>query len=159
MPWGECRASVRPPAFLSTMPHISSSLEGMRSRKALNGYHSLNVANDLGQIWDSRCWVCLSQSEAFLPLSLGRSDVARECDITLHIKGECMHVLKALGSWHLVSVLETESPVVDWKVGLSQDLAATSNGKNAFYSFIFLACSCCYSPCTATTSLVEEIVV
>ena len=40
--------------------------------------------------------------------------------------------LLALGSWHLVSVLETEHPVVDWKVGLSQDLAATSNGKNAF---------------------------
>ena len=68
----------------------------------------------------------------FPPLSLGRSDVAREHNITLHIKGECMHTLGALGSWHLVSVLETESSVVDRKVGLSQDLAATSNGKNAF---------------------------
>ena len=64
-----CHASARPPAFLSTMPHIPSSLEGMRSHKALNGYRSLNVANDLGQNWDSRCWVCLSQSEAFPPLS------------------------------------------------------------------------------------------
>ena len=74
----------------------------------------------------------LSQSEAFPPLSLGHSDVACEHDVTLHIKRECVHTLKALGSWHLVSVLETESPVVDWKVGLSQDLAAASNGKNAF---------------------------
>ena len=77
-------------------------------------------------------WQSLSQSEAFPPLSPGCSDIAHEHDITLHIKGECMHTLEALGSWHLVSVLETESSVVDWKVGLSQDLAATSNGKNAF---------------------------
>ena len=35
-----CHASARPPAFLSTMPHIPSSLEGMRSHKALNGYRS-----------------------------------------------------------------------------------------------------------------------
>ena len=128
----ECRASARLPAFLSTMPHIPSSLEGTRSRKALNGYRSLNVANNFGRIQDSHCWVCLSQSKAFPPLSLGCSDVAREHDITLHIKGGCMHTLEALGSWHLVSVLETESPVVDWKVGLFQDLAAASNGKNAF---------------------------
>ena len=141
------------------MPCIPSSLEGMRSRKALNGYHLLNIANDLGRIRDSCCWVCLSQSEAFPPLSLGCSDVAHEHDITLHIKGECMHMLKALGSWHLVSALETESPVVDWKVGLSQDLAAASNGKNTFYSFICLACSGCYSPCATTTFSVEEIVV
>ena len=70
-----------------------------------------------------------------------------------------MRMLEALGSWNLVSVLETEHPVVDWKVGLSQDLAAASNGKNTFYSFICLACSGRYSPCAATTSLVEEIVV
>ena len=63
------------------------------------------------------------------------------------------------GTWHLVSVLETESSVVDWKVELSQDLAATSNSKNTFYSFICLACSGHYSPCTATTSFIEEIVV
>ena len=41
-------------------------------------------------------------------------------------------MFEALGSWHLVSVLETESSVVDRKVGLSQDLAATSKGKNTF---------------------------
>ena len=62
-------------------------------------------------------------------------------------------MLKALGSWHLVSVLETESPVV------SQDLAATLNGKNAFYSFICLACLGHYSLCATTTSSVEETVV
>ena len=38
----------------------------------------------------------------------------------------------ARGTWHLVSVLETESSVVE--VGLSQDLAATSNSKDTFYS-------------------------
>ena len=43
-----CRASARQPAFLSTTPHIPSSLEGMGSRKALKGYRLLNVANDLG---------------------------------------------------------------------------------------------------------------
>ena len=154
-----CRASARPPVFLSTAPHIPSSLEGTRSHKALKGYRLLKVANDLGRIQDSRCWVCLSQSGAFLPLSPGHSDIAHERDVTLHTKGECMRTLKALGSWHLVSALETESPVVDWKVGLSQDLAAASNSKNAFYSFICLAFSGRYSPCAATTSSAEEIVV
>ena len=96
-----CHASARPPAFLSTTPHIPSSLEGMRSRKALNRYRSLNVANDLGQNRDSHCWVCLSQSEAFPPLSPGHSDIDHEHDVTLHIKGECMRMLKALGTWSL----------------------------------------------------------
>ena len=138
-----CYASARLPAFLSTMPHIPSSPEGTRSHKALNRYCSLNIANDLGQNQDSSCWVCLSQSEAFLPLSLGCSDVAHEHDITLHIKGECMCTLKVLGTWSLYLRLR----------------AATSNGKNTFYSIICLACSGCYSLCIATTSSVEEIVV
>ena len=43
-----CHASARLPAFPSTMLHIPSSLEGMRSHKALNGYHLLNVMNELG---------------------------------------------------------------------------------------------------------------
>ena len=38
----------------------------------------------------------LSQSEAFPPLSPERSDVAREHDIILPIKGKCVHVLEAL---------------------------------------------------------------
>ena len=74
----------------------------------------------------------LSQSQAFPLLSPECSDLAHEHDITLHIKGECVRMLKALGSWHLVSVLEAESSVVDRKVGLSQALVATSNGKNIF---------------------------
>ena len=123
------------------------------------GIHVAGSASANQRLSHHRAWDGLSQSETFLPLSPGRSDVAREHDVTLHIKGECVHTLEALGSWHLVSVLETESSVVDWKLELSQDLAATSNSKNAFYSFICLACSGRYSPCAATTSLVEEIVV
>ena len=40
----------------------------------------------------------LSQSEAFPPLSPDCSDVARECDVMLPIKGERVHTLKALRS-------------------------------------------------------------
>ena len=40
----------------------------------------------------------LSQSETFPPLSPDHSDVARECDIMLPIKGKHVHVLKALCS-------------------------------------------------------------
>ena len=45
----------------------------------------------------------LNQSEAFPPLSLGCSDVAHEHEVTLHIKGECMRTLEALGlgTWAL----------------------------------------------------------
>ena len=116
------------------MPHFPSSLEGMWSHKAPNGYCLLNGVSDLGRNRDSPCGVCLSQSEAFLQLSPGHSDVARERDITLPIKGEHVRALEALGSWHLVSALQIGCSVVDWKVGLSQDLAAASNGKNTFYS-------------------------
>ena len=61
------------------------------------------------------------------------------------------------GTWHLVSVLETGYFVVDWKVELSQDLAAASNSKNTFISFICLVCLGRRSPCAATTFSVEEI--
>ena len=51
----------------------------------------------------------LSQSETFPPLSPDRSDVVRECDIMLPIKGERVHVLGgtsfqplALGTWSLL---------------------------------------------------------
>ena len=40
----------------------------------------------------------LSQPEAFLPLSLDRSDVARERDIMLPIKKEHVQMLEALRS-------------------------------------------------------------
>ena len=46
-----CHASARPPAFLSTTPLHSLQLWkecGEQSRKAPNGYHSLNMANGLG---------------------------------------------------------------------------------------------------------------
>ena len=107
------------------------------SCKAPNGYRLLNRVNDLGQSRDSSRGVCLSQLEAFLPLSPGCSDVARERDVILPIKGECMHALEALGSWHLVSALETECSVVDWKVGLSlKDLAATSMVRMPFTLYL-----------------------
>ena len=63
--------------------------------------------------------------------------------------------------WHLEPGLKLWDweLVVDWKVALSQDLAATSNSKNALYSFISLACLSYYSPCITTTSSVEEIVI
>ena len=97
---------------------------------ALNGYHSLNVANGLGRNRASCCQDCLSQSEAFPPLSPGRSNVKPGCDITLRIKGSA----NAL-SGHFVLVLETGHFIVGWKRVLSQDLAATSNCKNVFISF------------------------
>ena len=40
----------------------------------------------------------LSQSEAFLPLSPDRSDIAREHDVMLPIKGKHVHALEALHS-------------------------------------------------------------
>ena len=65
------------------------------------------------------------------------SDVACKCDIILPIKEECVHALEALGSWHLVSALETECSVVDWKVGLSlKDLAATSMVRTPFTHYL-----------------------
>ena len=112
----------------------------MWSRKAPNGYHLLNGVNDLGRSRDLSHGFSLSQSEAFLPLSPGRSDVARECDVILPIKGECMHALEALGSWCLVSALETECSVVDRKVGLSlKDLAATSTVRMPFMPYYLLS--------------------
>ena len=56
----------------------------------------------------------LSQSEAFLPLSPECSDVARERDIILPIKGKCVHVLEALHSdiWLLALGLCLGDPVL-----------------------------------------------
>ena len=131
------------------MPHIPSSLEGMwsckalrRSRKAPNRYRSLNEANGLGQNSYSSCGFDLSQSEAFLPLSPGCSDVAHEHDVILPIKGKCVCALEALllGTWLLVSPLQTEFSVVDRKVGLSlRDLAATSMVRTPFTPYYLLS--------------------
>ena len=56
----------------------------------------------------------LSQSEAFPLLSPERSDIARECDIILLIKGKCVHVLEALRSdtWLLALGLCLGDPVL-----------------------------------------------
>ena len=48
-----CRASARPPAFLSTTPRIPSGLDGKWSHMAPSGYHFLNGVNDSGQKLDS----------------------------------------------------------------------------------------------------------
>ena len=65
----------------------------MWSRKAPNGYSSLNGANGLGRNPYSSHGFELSQSEAFPPLSPGHYDVAREHDIILPIKGKCVRAL------------------------------------------------------------------
>ena len=53
----------------------------------------------------------LSQSEAFPPLSPDRSDVARERDVMLPIKGSACgrsgHSIPTFGHGHLVSLVET----------------------------------------------------
>ena len=56
----------------------------------------------------------LSQSEAFPPLSPEHSDVAREHDVILPIKGKCMRALEALCSdiWLLALGLYLGDPVL-----------------------------------------------
>ena len=88
----------------------------------------------------------LSQSEAFPPLSPDHSDVARECDVMLPIKGECMHALEALRSdiWLLALglYLGDQCSVVDRKVGLSlRDIAAASMVRTPLRLILCLACS------------------
>ena len=85
------RASARLPAFLPTMPHIPSRLEG-KQVSFLNG--AVHPGQNLPQAVDSG----LSQSEAFPPLSLDHSDVACERDVTLPIKGKRVWMLMALHS-------------------------------------------------------------
>ena len=50
------------------------------------------------EIWTQAVDSGLSQSEAFLPLSLDHSDIAHEHDVMLPIKGERVHTLEALRS-------------------------------------------------------------
>ena len=96
-----CRASVRPPASQSTVPHFPSSMDGVRNRKGSKRPHPSELDNrtppaksDTAQFGT----LGLSQSEAFPPLSLHRSDVDSERDVTLHIK-----VSAPVHSGHLVT--------------------------------------------------------
>ena len=95
--------------------------------------------------WDKgfHCGKGLSQSEAFLPLSLGCSRVKPGNYIIPPIKvsANAFSGDLALGFWHQISVLETGIFVVDWKVGLSQVLAAAANSKNIFLFFYLLSLS------------------
>ena len=50
------------------------------------------------EIWTQAMDSGLSQSEAFLPLSLDHSDVVRERDVTFPIKGKHVRTLGALRS-------------------------------------------------------------
>ena len=85
----------------------------------------------------------LSQSEAFLPLSLAYSDVAHEHDVMLPIKGKRVRMLKALRSdlwlWALGLSCGDRCSVVDGKAGLSfRDIVSASKGKTAFTPFLLL---------------------
>ena len=101
-----CCASARPPASQSTVPHFPSSFDRMRNQKARTGlvHRSLVIElHPLNRTWPHFGTKSLSQSEAFLPLSLRCSDVDNECDITLHIK-----VSASIRSWHFVLGLGSE---------------------------------------------------
>ena len=72
------------------------------SYKALSGYRSLNVVNDMGRNRTYHCRDCLSQSEAFPPLSPGHSTTKPGRDVMLPIKGSANalsgHLVLALGT-------------------------------------------------------------
>ena len=66
------------------------------------------------EIWTQAVDFSLSQSEAFPPLSLEHSDIAREHDIILPIKGKYVRMLEALHSdiWLLALGLCLGDPVL-----------------------------------------------
>ena len=104
----------------------------------------------------------LSQSEAFLPLSLDCSDIVRECDIMLPIKGKHVQTLEALCSdlwlWALDLSCGDRCSVVDRKAGLSlRDIVSVSKGKNAFRPFLLLSLLRPHSQCAATTSRLRRL--
>ena len=110
----------------------------------------------MDKIWTQATDSGLSQSEAFLPLSLDHSDVACERDITLPIKRKCMRTFGALCSnlwlWTLGLSWGDRHPVVDGKAGLSsRDLVFVSKGKIAFMPFLLLSLLRPNSPCAAVT--------
>ena len=100
----------------------------------------------MDEIWAQAADSGLSQSEAFLPVSPDHSDIAREHDVMLPIKGECVHVLEALHSniWLLALgfYFGDQCSVVDRKVGLSiRDIAAASTVRMPLRLIICSACS------------------
>ena len=131
------------------MPCIPSRLVG-KWVWFLNG--AVYSGRNLTQAVDSG----LSQSEAFPPLSPDCSDVVREHDIMLPIKGKHMQMLRALHSdlwlWILGLSHGDQHPVVDGKAGLSsRDLVFVSNGKIVFTPFLLLSLLRPNSPCATTT--------
>ena len=119
------------------MPHIPSRLVGKRVL-FLNG--AVYSGQNPTQAVDSG----LSQSAAFPPLSPDCSDVERERDVTLLIKGKHVRMLGALRFdlwlWILGLSRGDQHPVVDGKAGLSsRDLVFVSNGKIVFTPFLLLS--------------------
>ena len=119
-----CCASARPSASQSTAPHFPSSLDGMRNQKARTGLIHQGAIIELYPLNQARPHFhmqSLSQSEAFPPLSLQRSDIDNGHDVTLHIK-----VSASAHSWHFVLGLGLSTclapsfglSVVDWEAGL-----------------------------------------
>ena len=105
----------------------------------------------------------LSQSEAFPPLSPEHSDVAREHDIILPIKGKCVCMFKALHSdiWLLALGLCLGDPVLcSWQESRAfpQGYSCHFNGKNAFMPYYLLSLFRPHSPCAATTSRLRRLV-
>ena len=114
MPWGTVSCISKTACFLANYAHFPSSLEGMWSHKAPSRYRSLNGANGLGRNPDSshRFW---PQPIRGLPtIEPECSDIARERDVILPIKGKCVHALKALRSdiWLLALGLCLGDPVL-----------------------------------------------
>ena len=87
-----------------------------------------------------------TQASANQPLSLDHSDVVRECDVMLPIKGKCMRMLGALRSdlwlWALGLSCGDRCSVVDRKAGLSyRDIVSISKVRSPSRLFCCLACS------------------
>ena len=119
-----CHASARPPAFQSTVPHFPSSLDGMRNRKAQTGlvrqsavieHHPLNRTQPHFHVAKPQ------PIRGFPPLSLRRSDVDNEHDVTLHIKASASACsCTSFWDWVLSTCLAPSFgiSVVDWEAGL-----------------------------------------
>ena len=147
MPWRRVSCICKTACFLANYaPHsLQPGRKGGAVRLQVGIVHWTEQT-----VWDkiqTQAMDCgLSQSEAFPPLSPEHSDVARECDIMLPIKGDCVCALEALRLdiwlWTLGLYLGDQCSVVDRKVGLSlRDIAATSMVRTPLRFIICLACS------------------